>query len=513
MNMRFFAVLIIFAAAWRCGVAESQARWPMRDRVYCNYDAGISFRYPYEYECPDQYEGGLRRERRGSYTLKITGEVSKERLAAAQHEINLMNKQVDVLAFSATASELPSDAIELAQIGDHFASDQRLQRKPGLKTFSWAMFDYYQRLGARLHATPSWAPPKIEALTGESDDACALIVKHGERYSGLIMTGKLDDFANRAIIDSFEIMVGKGKAAESWRDSLAKKGMVIGPDGKPVKADGKPVKADGKKPSPWSAGWECDTRHYHVTTQVSTARLLDYAQFLEAIYRAYAAMYKPESVPPYKMEVHVFIDQHAFQEAAQEHGFATNPNMGGFFVPDLLAIYAFQNMPPMFSEEFTLERVLAHECSHQFLHCTCNGSSHVPTWLNEGLAVYFESGTFSNGNFSLRPPTGRVNLLKELYEGKRGTLRPLDAYLKHYGPISPEEYGEVYAMTHYWIFGAKGGNVRFREYWQALKKAENGSDAFERIFMADLIKAHGGRDQAVAVWEKALVEYVIRTLK
>jgi hypothetical protein len=498
--------LILCAAAWRCGAEESQPQWLMRDRVYCDYDVGISFRYPYEYDCPDQYEGGLRRERRGMFTLKITGKVSEERREAAQRELDLINKQVDILVFSRTASELPSDVVEFAKIGDHLASDQRLQFKSGQKALIWTKFDYYQRPDSRRHANPAWAPPGIEALTGEGADECALIVKHRNRYCGLIMTGKLDDFANRAIVDSFEVMGGNGKAVETWRDSLAKKGFVVGPDGNPVKAD-------GRKSAAWSAGWECDTRHYHVTSQVSTARLLDYAQFLEAIYRAYAAMYRPDAAPPYKMEVHVFTEQKGFQEAAKERGFATNPNMGGFFVPDLLAIYAFQNMPPEFSSEFTLEHVLAHECSHQFLHCTCNGSGHVPTWLNEGLAVYFESGVFSDGQFNLRPPHGRINLLKELYADKRSTLRPLDGYLRHYGPISPEEYGEVYAMTHFWIFGAKGGDVRFREYWQALKNAENGSDAFERIFMADLIKAHGGRDQAVGVWERMLVEYVIKSLK
>jgi len=98
----------------------------------------------------------------------------------------------------------------------------------------------------------------------------------------------------------------------------------------------------------------------------------------------------------------------------------------------------------------------------------------------------------------LQSPRERIAILKELYAQRKTTLRPLDDYLKHYGHISPDEYGEVYAMTHFWVFASKSGKDRFKLYWTALKHRENGTEAFERIFMADMIKAQGGRDQAIA---------------
>ncbi len=157
------------------------------------------------------------------------------------------------------------------------------------------------------------------------------------------------------------------------------------------------------------------------------------------------------------------------------------------------------------------------------MHLTCNGTDHVPTWINEGLAVYFEAGAFRNNEFIPQLPQRRLELLKNLYQQRRKTLQPLDAYLDHHGPIEAENYGEVFAMTHFWVFsdqgdqnrpkGVKTGHQRFIEYWKALKAKEDGAKAFERIFMADMIKSRGSREEAVKLWTKLLMDYVQGGLK
>ena len=108
----------------------------------------------------------------------------------------------------------------------------------------------------------------------------------------------------------------------------------------------------------------------------------------------------------------------------------------------------------------------------------CNGSRHVPTWLNEGLAVYFEAGIVKGGQFVAGVPKGRIENLKQNYERTRSTLIPVDEYLSHYGHIAAAQYGEVYAMTHFWLFGTckdgckhKPGDcglAHFRDYWKRL---------------------------------------------
>jgi hypothetical protein len=193
-------------------------------------------------------------------------------------------------------------------------------------------------------------------------------------------------------------------------------------------------------------------------------------------------------------------------------------------VPSLLSLWVYEESGELGGPEFTIEHVMAHECSHQFLHVTCNGSDHIPTWVNEGLAVYFENGVFQGGEFQIRSPTGRINELKQDYQQQHSTLAPLDEYLSHHGHISAAQYGEVFAMTHFWVFGTcrpdpqlckhkDCGLRRFRDYFQALKKHEDGAKAFERIFMDDMIKAQGSREKAIDVWQKALMDYVQNKLK
>ncbi len=74
-------------------------------------------------------------------------------------------------------------------------------------------------------------------------------------------------------------------------------------------------------------------------------------------------------------------------------------------------------------------------------------------------------------------------------------------------------------MTSFWVFGTCSpdpstcrhkncGLKRFRDYFAALRAGENGAEAFERIFMVDMIKTQGSRARAVAAWQQALLAYV-----
>jgi hypothetical protein len=228
-------------------------------------------------------------------------------------------------------------------------------------------------------------------------------------------------------------------------------------------------------------------------------------------------------MPPYKMEIHIFNTHQNFMDAAAAHGFPVSESVGGFFVPNLMSIFVYEDSSKWGGDDFSVEHVLAHECSHQFLHVACNGSRHVPTWLNEGLAVYFEAGIVNRGQFEARTPKGRIDYLKQIYDIQNRTILPLDKYLSHYGHISPAQYSEVYAMTNFWLFGTcrsgckhkpkECGLAHFRDYWKRLKEREDGTKAFEATFMEQMIKAKGSREAAIAAWELAYYDYVKRVLR
>lgn len=106
-------------------------------------------------------------------------------------------------------------------------------------------------------------------------------------------------------------------------------------------------------------------------------------------------------------------------EAAAAHGYPVDQTVGGFFTTRDQTIFVYEDSIKWGGEEFSVEHVMAHECSHQFLHMTCNGSAHVPTWLNEGLAVYFEAGVVQGNQFVARTPKGRIEYLKQIYDRSR----------------------------------------------------------------------------------------------
>jgi len=159
-----------------------------------------------------------------------------------------------------------------------------------------------------------------------------------------------------------------------------------------------------------------------------------------------------------------------------------------------------------------IEHVMCHECSHQFLHMACNGSDHVPTWINEGIAVHFENGILAGGRYQHRPPVDRIKRLATIYRQRRTTLQPINAYLDHHGHIGADLYAEVYAMVHFWAFESPDGSKRFRELWKALRTGEDGLKAFERIFIADMVKVADSRQKALDNWRERLTTYVLRKL-
>jgi hypothetical protein len=221
------------------------------------------------------------------------------------------------------------------------------------------------------------------------------------------------------------------------------------------------------------------------------------------------------------MEVHVFDTYDAMvahARAADGPRPAAGEVVGGYFHTGWLAMTTSAGIDDLGIPGMTLDGVLAHECSHQFLHLTLGGSAHVPTWINEALAVHFENAVANGADLRIVPPARRIAQLQERYAQRRQPVAGSVAhYLGHHGGIGADMYGEVYAMLHSFVFGqtartrGKTGLDRLQEYLGAMRQGEDGDAAFERIFLADMIAAQGGRDQAITAWDAYLVRYVLET--
>jgi hypothetical protein len=497
-GMRWLIPLLLAAVT----IASESSAWAMRWRTWCDPESGIAFRHPYMWLPQQMHEWALDRELGGG---RSSSTVTVERVVV----IDGKKVMVPVTTAAVDPNALPNDLLIFSEMAANTTLEAVAEAKAkAVGKLTWEAWDYYRADPARPHADPKQAPAGITAKLGTAKDRCVLAIQHGDRISGLVFAGAIDREHTRQVMDSFEIMLpdkAKKGAVSTWRERQFRAGKVL-------TADGKAIAATKSKPVPWSQGWEIETEHYHITAHTSPARLLEHGAYYEALYRTYAELYEPDKMPPLKFEVHIFDLYTDFQSAAASFGIPIGMGggiTGGFFAPRMLSLWVYEESGKLGGPDFTVEHVSAHECSHQFLFLACNGKRNVPTWFNEGVAVYFENGIFRGGKFVTQPPKERIELLKSQYaSGKRMLMAP-EWYLDHHGGIDASQYGEVYAMVHFWVFGqGKEGKNRFKAYWQAMRAGEDGTEAFQRIFLDDMIKAKGSRAAAMAAWHEAMVNYV-----
>ena len=238
--------------------------FPMRWRTYCDVEDGFAFRYPYPWLPKDQYVGDLFDSRRRELLPqpKPGEKVNAKQMEALVAELRLPEAR----AFGFAIADLPKPLTATAtaeEIGNHIA---------GAK-LEWKPYEYYSDAADARHRGRKWAPAGITAALGQIKGRCALVVRHGERWSGVVLRGAPTDAINAEIIASAEVLVpggrsvgGKPPPGRTWREAQTAQGSVF-------TVDGKVLAAQQAKPVGWSIGWEIETAHYHVTGNTSPARL------------------------------------------------------------------------------------------------------------------------------------------------------------------------------------------------------------------------------------------------
>ena len=474
--------------------------WPLRMRVCADYTAGIAWRLPYELVPHDQALAKYQRVR------SKLGYLPSGRSIDGRQSVT-MNYILEWE--TAVGAELISEPVltlaeNLATFGNRVTG----------QTLNWQPYDYYAVRPDRPFAAVAWAPALVIAAVGESKGMSVLVVSHplGTGADKGFTTAAIlrgDMAAHRELLDGVQVLAADRKGRlRTWAEGQSELGFALTKDGKPIKT----VRAAVA----WQDGYEWETRHYHLTGNSSPARLSAHAADLEALYTTYQDFFQTSGGAPLKFEVHI---TNTWQEFSDLSTACKNPLhvpagsvMGGFFMPLCQSLWIYEESGVLGGPPMSIEHVMCHECSHQFLHMACNGSDHVPTWINEGIAVHFENGILANGRYRHQPPVERIKRLASLYKTNKTTLQPMNVYLDHHGSIGADLYGEVYAMVHFWAFGAPGGREHFLAYWKALCAGEDGLVAFERIFTTDLVKAAGSRQIALDRWREQLTTYVQREL-
>jgi hypothetical protein len=168
--------------------------------------------------------------------------------------------------------------------------------------------------------------------------------------------------------------------------------------------------------------------------------------------------------PP--IEIYILDNREAFSRFLTFH-YPEFPPRRAFFLAqgDRRVVYTFLGD--------RLEEDLRHEATHALLHAAVGA---VPLWLDEGLAEYFE-GRDDRGGVN---PEHLGPLPEDIAAGWAPDLRRLEG-LKDVRRMSPRDYREAWAWTHFLLHGPGPGKATLLSYLADLRTAPEARPLSERL--------------------------------
>lgn len=176
---------------------------------------------------------------------------------------------------------------------------------------------------------------------------------------------------------------------------------------------------------------------------------------------------------PGKTPIHVYLFEE--EEAFEKYMSARHRNLPrrrAFFIAQPRRFGADELMILTYRSD-ELRRDLRHELTHAWLY---TGLKNVPLWLDEGLAVYYESLSSPRG---LDP-----NYLDALVRPKQGQAKPNLARLEKLTglqAITSADYREAWAWVHLLMRGHPQPKAIFLQYLHDLRAGKPGEPLSVRI--------------------------------
>ena len=219
--------------------------------------------------------------------------------------------------------------------------------------------------------------------------------------------------------------------------------------------------------------------HYLIHTDLETSFAEELARRLDAMYDDYSRRLAGFGAidSNEKFEVYLFANRADYMRLTQNR----YPNTGGIFMSsrNLLAAYLEGQ------GRDGLRRAIQHEAFHQFAFAAIGPG--LPTWLNEGLAQYFEEGIWTGAQFRFEqvPPRRVRQLQHDIAKNQLVPFRTMlattdaqwQATLTGDADRGATQYNQAWAMTHLLIHGSNG-DVKYRPLLiDMLKRIHAGADA------------------------------------
>jgi len=244
------------------------------------------------------------------------------------------------------------------------------------------------------------------------------------------------------------------------------------------------------------------TRYYRLHTDLPSAEARDVARFLDEMFVSYARVFRLRAHRQAPLDVYVFRTRERFLAYGERQSLEKVQQYRGFFSAGLRVMASY-------GSGAELRRILAHEGTHQFITLVTRPTHQPPLWFHEGLATYFETATWDNGNLTL----GALNRerLAGLALMRRGDRFVPTIPLRHL--LTAEEftlfhYAEAWSFVYFLLHGDGGRNADvLNRYFILIQEGEDPVEAFARAFRAPLSKVE---DAWRAYVNKLLQEFAPR---
>lgn len=231
------------------------------------------------------------------------------------------------------------------------------------------------------------------------------------------------------------------------------------------------------------------SHHYHIHTNLSREETVPFGRHMDAVFAQYErrfADYTPRNAG--LMPLYLFRHQAEYLDFMQHHGIDARGTGGMFFVTH--SIRGLATWSQGHSRSQTL-RTLQHEGFHQFAWDYLGPN--LPTWMNEGLAQYFEDAVILDHGMELGlGDPDRIALVRDALQYQWAVdmdellslnNRQWTAALRTNGSRSELLYAQAWSMVYYMIHGDDGRYLgSFEVYLRLLSEGHPHAKAFRSAF-------------------------------
>lgn len=248
----------------------------------------------------------------------------------------------------------------------------------------------------------------------------------------------------------------------------------------------------------WDKAWETKTAHFAIKSNCPVRVVEDIRVAMEQYYTVASRMFNLGSTQA-RIPVEVYAEQDAFQKASMDDRMPVTENVLGYYVPrrDLIRCFFAGSLDETLGTLF-------HETTHLIVNRFAKRE--VPTWTNEGLAVYFEDAERREDRVDPDAvPWTRLWHLHDMLKAGKVSLEGTVAC--SHAAYTVEYYPRGWSLTHFLLQGEdKKLRKGYENYLMSLKKG--GTASASELFTKGIGRSPGDLQSD---WEKHVLAIEPRT--